>query len=104
MDPAPGTGVGVCSVVGFPLGATTSDVKHFETRRAIFDGACEIDEHFRTAPLADNLPVILAVLGVTAMLTPVTVPESILRYDMWIMLAAAIAVHSARADVYDSRR
>jgi deoxyribose-phosphate aldolase len=38
-----GSGVGVCSVVGFPLGATTSDVKHYETRRAIFDGASEID-------------------------------------------------------------
>jgi deoxyribose-phosphate aldolase len=38
-----GTGVGVCSVVGFPLGATTADVKHYETRRAIFDGAAEID-------------------------------------------------------------
>src|SRR6185437_1758241 len=38
-----GTGVGVCSVVGFPLGATTADVKHYETRRAIFDGASEID-------------------------------------------------------------
>ena len=36
-------GVGVCSVVGFPLGATTPDVKNFETRRAIFDGAREID-------------------------------------------------------------
>jgi deoxyribose-phosphate aldolase len=38
-----GTGVGVCSVVGFPLGATTADVKNFETRRAIFDGASEVD-------------------------------------------------------------
>jgi deoxyribose-phosphate aldolase len=38
-----GTGVGICSVVGFPLGATTPDVKHYETRRAIFDGATEID-------------------------------------------------------------
>ena len=37
------SGVGVCSVVGFPLGATTADVKHYETRRAIFDGAVEID-------------------------------------------------------------
>jgi deoxyribose-phosphate aldolase len=37
------TGVGVCSVVGFPLGATTADVKNYETRRAIFDGATEID-------------------------------------------------------------
>ena len=38
-----GSGVGVCSVVGFPLGASATDVKHYETRRAIFDGAREID-------------------------------------------------------------
>jgi deoxyribose-phosphate aldolase len=38
-----GSGVKTCSVVGFPLGATTADVKHYETRRAIFDGAREID-------------------------------------------------------------
>jgi deoxyribose-phosphate aldolase len=38
-----GSGVGVCSVVGFPLGAATADVKGYETRRAIFDGAREID-------------------------------------------------------------
>ena len=38
-----GTSVVVCSVVGFPLGATTPDTKHYETRRAIFDGAREID-------------------------------------------------------------
>jgi deoxyribose-phosphate aldolase len=38
-----GTGVGVCTVVGFPLGATTADVKAYETRRVIFDGAGEVD-------------------------------------------------------------
>jgi len=38
-----GSDVGVCSVVGFPLGATTPDVKHYETRRVIFDGATEVD-------------------------------------------------------------
>jgi deoxyribose-phosphate aldolase len=38
-----GSGVSVCSVVGFPLGATTCDVKGYETQRAIFDGAREID-------------------------------------------------------------
>ena len=37
------SGVGVCSVVGFPLGATMPDVKRYETQRAIFDGAREID-------------------------------------------------------------
>src|ERR687884_1134648 len=38
-----GSGVPVCTVVGFPLGATLPDVKSYETRRAIFDGAREID-------------------------------------------------------------
>jgi len=46
-----GSGVGVCSVVGFPLGATTADVKHYETRRAIFDGAVEIDMVINVAAL-----------------------------------------------------
>jgi deoxyribose-phosphate aldolase len=38
-----GTSVPVCSVVGFPLGATTPDVKQYETQRVIFDGAREVD-------------------------------------------------------------
>ena len=38
-----GSAVKVCSVVSFPLGATTCDTKNYETRRAIFDGAREID-------------------------------------------------------------
>ncbi len=38
-----GSRVGVCTVVGFPLGATTADVKQYETRRVIFDGATEVD-------------------------------------------------------------
>jgi len=38
-----GTGVRVCSVVGFPLGAMTSRSKAFETREALSDGASEID-------------------------------------------------------------
>ncbi len=38
-----GTGIKVCSVVGFPLGAMTSRSKAFETREALSDGASEID-------------------------------------------------------------
>ena len=38
-----GTGVAVCTVIGFPLGANLADVKAYETRRAIFDGAREVD-------------------------------------------------------------
>ncbi len=37
------TPVKVCTVVGFPLGAHLSEVKAYETRRAIQDGAREID-------------------------------------------------------------
>lgn len=38
-----GSGVPVCTVIGFPLGATLPDVKAYEARRAIFDGATEVD-------------------------------------------------------------
>lgn len=38
-----GSPVKPCTVVGFPLGATLPDVKAYEARRAIFDGAREID-------------------------------------------------------------
>ena len=38
-----GTDVKVCTVVGFPLGATTTETKVFETLQAIATGATEID-------------------------------------------------------------
>jgi deoxyribose-phosphate aldolase len=38
-----GSGVPVCTVIGFPLGATLPDVKSYEARRAIFNGATEVD-------------------------------------------------------------
>ncbi len=38
-----GSGVPVCTVIGFPLGATLPDVKAYEARRAIFNGATEVD-------------------------------------------------------------
>lgn len=38
-----GTQVLVCSVVGFPLGATLPEVKAYETERVIWDGATEVD-------------------------------------------------------------
>ncbi|HYP25251.1 MAG TPA: deoxyribose-phosphate aldolase [Blastocatellia bacterium] len=38
-----GSGVKVCTVIGFPLGANTPDTKAYEARRAIFDGASELD-------------------------------------------------------------
>ncbi|HEX2981387.1 MAG TPA: deoxyribose-phosphate aldolase [Anaerolineaceae bacterium] len=38
-----GSPVKVCTVIGFPLGATASEVKAFETENAIQHGATEID-------------------------------------------------------------
>ncbi len=38
-----GTPVKVCTVIGFPLGANTSEVKAFETMNAVSNGAQEID-------------------------------------------------------------
>ena len=38
-----GSGVPVCTVIGFPLGATLPDVKAYEARRSIFNGAKEVD-------------------------------------------------------------
>ena len=38
-----GSGVAVCCVIGFPLGATLSDVKAFEAKRCIELGANEVD-------------------------------------------------------------
>ncbi|MVO99934.1 deoxyribose-phosphate aldolase [Paenibacillus lutrae] len=42
-DQLKGTEVKVCTVIGFPLGATTSAVKAFETQDAIANGATEVD-------------------------------------------------------------
>ncbi|MEN8041609.1 MAG: deoxyribose-phosphate aldolase [Actinomycetota bacterium] len=38
-----GSSVKVCTVIGFPLGASTADVKAAETRKALRDGAREVD-------------------------------------------------------------
>jgi len=38
-----GSDVKVCSVIGFPFGATTAEIKAMEARRAIRDGAREVD-------------------------------------------------------------
>ncbi len=48
------------SSIGLPI-ALAAGFGHFEQ---VLDGAHEMDEHFRTAPLEENLPVILGLLGV----------------------------------------
>lgn len=49
-----GTDVLVCSVAGFPLGATTSRTKALEAERAVRDGASEIDMVLDVGGLLDG--------------------------------------------------
>ncbi|MED3958598.1 deoxyribose-phosphate aldolase [Priestia aryabhattai] len=46
--------VKVCTVIGFPLGATTSAVKAFETTNAIENGADEVDMVINVGALKDK--------------------------------------------------
>lgn len=49
-----GSSVKVCTVIGFPLGATTPEVKVFETRQAIEEGAEEVDMVINIGGLKDK--------------------------------------------------
>lgn len=49
-----GSEVKVCTVIGFPLGATTTEVKAFETEQTIKDGATEVDMVINVGKLKDN--------------------------------------------------
>lgn len=49
-----GSDVKVCTVIGFPLGATTSAVKAFETKDAIENGAEEVDMVINIGKLKDG--------------------------------------------------
>lgn len=50
-----GSDVRVCSVVGFPFGATPAEIKALETRRALRDGAREIDMVINIGALKSGL-------------------------------------------------
>lgn len=49
-----GTGVLTCTVVGFPLGAVSTEVKVFETECAVRDGAEEIDMVLNVGAMKDK--------------------------------------------------
>src|SRR5699024_9224622 len=46
--------VKVCTVIGFPLGATSTETKVFETKQAIKNGATEIDMVINIGELKDK--------------------------------------------------
>ncbi len=49
-----GSSVNVCTVIGFPLGANTSEVKAFEAKDAIRKGADEVDMVINIGALKDG--------------------------------------------------
>ena len=49
-----GSGVLTCTVVGFPLGAMSSEAKAFEAKKAVMDGASEIDMVINIGALKDK--------------------------------------------------
>lgn len=48
------------SAIGLPIALTIG----YDNYRALLQGAFEMDEHFQQAPLEENLPVLMAMLGV----------------------------------------
>jgi deoxyribose-phosphate aldolase len=99
-----GSGVGVCAVVGFPFGATPSEIKACEARRAIADGAREIDMVINIGALKsrDFEEVKRDIEEVTAAcrngnaITKVIIEAALLTYDEKV--AACGVARAARAD------
>ncbi|MBU1411190.1 glucose-6-phosphate isomerase [Myxococcota bacterium] len=73
------------SAIGLSI-ALNIGYDHFEE---LLQGAHEMDLHFATAPLADNLPVLLAVLGVWYNNFFGAASEAILPYDQYMSRFAA---------------
>lgn len=97
-----GSGVGVACVVGFPLGASTTEVKAFEAAKAVEDGADEIDMVMAVGALkggdfdyvAKDIAAVKHACGVTL---KVIIEECMLT-DEQIAEAAKICVRSG-ADI-----
>ena len=97
-----GSGVGVACVVGFPLGASTTEVKAFEAAKAVEDGADEIDMVMAVGALkggdfdyvAKDIAAVKHACGVTLKV----IIEGCLLTDEQIAEAAKICVRSG-ADI-----
>lgn len=97
-----GSGVGVACVVGFPLGASTTEVKAFEAAKAVEDGADEIDMVMAVGALkggdfdyvAKDIAAVKHACGVTLKV----IIEECLLTDEQIAEAARICVRSG-ADI-----
>lgn len=97
-----GSGVGIACVVGFPLGASTTEVKAFEAAKAVADGADEIDMVMAVGALKDGdfdyvTKDIAAVKHACGVTLKVIIEECLLT-DEQIAEAAKICVRSG-ADI-----
>jgi deoxyribose-phosphate aldolase len=94
-----GSGVLTCSVVGFPLGATPSDVKAFEARGAVLDGADEIDMVINIAAardgdkgtLVDDIIAVAEAVHAGGAILKVIIETSLLDEDQKILACQAAA-------------
>jgi glucose-6-phosphate isomerase len=68
------------SAIGLPIALAIG----FERFEELLAGAHEMDEHFRTAPLQQNLPVILGMLGVWYINFAGAATQAILPYDQYL--------------------
>jgi glucose-6-phosphate isomerase len=73
------------SAIGLPI-ALIIGMDNFE---ALLEGAHEVDEHFRSAPFAENLPVLMAMLGVWYHNYWDVESHAILPYDQYLHRFAA---------------
>ena len=68
------------SSIGLPIALATG-YGHFEQ---ILDGAHEMDEHFRTAPIERNLPIVLGLLGVWYSSVLGAETQAVLPYEQYL--------------------
>ena len=73
------------SAIGLPI-ACTLGFDHF---RALLEGAHAMDEHFRSAPFSENMPVLLALIGIWYNNFFEAESEAILPYDQYMHRFAA---------------
>jgi glucose-6-phosphate isomerase len=73
------------SAIGLPI-ACVIGMDHFE---ALLQGAHDVDEHFRTAPLAENIPAVMGLLGVWYGNFFGAQSHAILPYDQYLSRFAA---------------
>jgi deoxyribose-phosphate aldolase len=100
----PGSGVKVCTVIGFPLGATLTEVKAYEAERAIRLGAQEVDmvinlgqlKGSRFVEVHEDIAAVVAVAHRQSARVKVILETALLTEDEKV--AACVLAHHAGAD------